>query len=245
MNVIAVSFFSFIERIFKRPVKKDSVAVDLFSKLFNAPYEAATLKKYGLTDTHIFKAKGIEHYDYSKFLGSIWLNDICVNDHIQVQIKNTPDFCAISSLANLKKAKTLYGPFCDKKITKLFQQKKMLFVPLHINSNHWALLAVDLKQKNIRYINSLSGKAPEEAVQNVRDHLIKIAKEEGVAHTNFPLITENCPKQENANDCGAFVLMAVRHLVRNMPLIYSQKEAPYMRLRALTDCLQDDASKNV
>lgn len=196
---------------------------------------------FGLKDQHILEGKkffdGPPHHDFSKLFKKAWLNDIVINDHIALQIKDKKDFCSLDSIIDLRKVKGLYPPL---KINKLFGAKKMLFAPLHVNNNHWTLLAVDLTKRSLRYFDSLNNKAPLAKIDTIRQHLIKIAKEEQVtlSEKDFRLICEECPQQENGSDCGVFVLMAVDHLVQNKPLSYSGQDAPFMRLKVLSDLWQ-------
>ncbi len=239
MNAIAsFPLFSFIKKLFAPRQKEDPKVAALFTQLFNAEYSNAGLKKFGLTDKDVTKCKALEtHNDYSRLFGKTWLNDNCVNEHIRHQIKDKTDFCFIHSLIPLHKVKKPYAPFEDTKITKLFGAKKMLFCPLNVAESHWALLAVDLKARVFRYYDSLSYKPEDAKIQAVRAHIQKIADAEKVtlSPNDFQLSIEKCPQQENGYDCGVFVLMAVHHLVSNKPLDYSQKDAPFMRLKALSD----------
>ncbi len=211
---------------------------NLFLELFDAPYDPDKLRKFGLTDDHILRSKEI--YDnppqchLSRVFNKNWLNDTCVNDHIAHQLKGKKDFCYLDPITDLEKVKNLCSPL---KVKKLFGEKKMLFAPLHVTGSHWTLLAVDLTKRKFHYYDSLHWQVPVAAIENIRQHLVKIAKQEkvAVAKGDFALIREDCPQQDNASDCALHVLMTVDQLTRNKPLNHSPSDAAYFRLKVVTD----------
>ncbi len=219
-------FGPFLDRVFPC-----ITAPPAFKRLFDDRYCKGCLKKYGLTNATIIKSKKFrDHQDYSRLFGKAWLNDVCVNEHIRLQIEGKKEFGYIDSLVNLSRV-------TRKKTANLFETKKMLFAPLHINGNHWGLLAIDIRSRRFRYYDSLSCPPPLAAIKAIRVYLEKIALEECVIldDNDFLLNIEPCPKQENSADCGIFVLLAVHYLIQNKPLDYTQADASYMRLRVLSD----------
>lgn len=89
--------------------------------------------------------------------------------------------------------------------------KKYLFIPVNVKSNHWTLIAVDMTLKNIFYYDSLlitKNEFVNNLLQAVQTFLVNKAKDQN--ELNFlegwkTGIKTNCDKQLNGHDCGVFV----------------------------------------
>lgn len=237
----------------------------LFSRLFSAPYDTARLLRFGLSDSTIEQSKtlreklssmsenecnqtaapNISFRDLERLFGCTWLNDTCINEYLRLLLRGKKNTCFIHSLSvshhKLKRITQPYNIFQTHdgvKLKMLYDTQKTIFVPLHVANNHWALLVCDLHKKTLHYYDSLSSRPPE-VVQEVKEHLEKIAHIEGIVleANAFELTQEKCPKQENSYDCGVFTLLAAKHIIEESPLTYSQQDAPYMRLKILSDFL--------
>ncbi len=234
-----------------------------FTKLFNAPYDEDKLRHFGLSNLDIEKAsllnsklRSMTHENLEKSATSFasfrdlqrlfshnWLNDTCVNEHLRLQIADRRNFCFINSLSvanhKLTRITKLYPIFQtgeNTKLKKLYETQKTLLMPLHVGNNHWTLLVADIDKRTLSYYDSLSLRPPE-VIEELQAHLKKIALHENVelAANDFTLVNEPCPQQSNGYDCGVFVLLAAKHTIEGTPLEYSQRDAPYMRLKILSD----------
>lgn len=165
-----------------------------------------------------------------------WLNDIQINDQLRLMLKGREKFCYIDSISvdKLHVRKSLYPVLqthTGKTVERLFGTIETIFIPLHVNGCHWALVKADLLSKKMHYYDSLSWKPPK-SIENITAYLNLVAKQESVPLEPgaFAPIQEQCPQQENGYDCGIFVLLAASCLIENRPLAYSQKDASLKRL---------------
>ena len=175
----------------------------------------------------------LTYRDIRRLFSPNWLNGDCISAYLSFLLKDKDHITFVDSYAipNLYKVRSLYKVFHT---NRLFGVKDMVFFPLHVNKNHWALLVADLNKKVLRYYDSLST-TPNVAA--IRAHLQKVAEAEGLTPPPFELVIEKCPKQKNGFDCGVFLLMAARCISRGEPLNYSQDDALSMRRQILIDLL--------
>jgi len=102
-----------------------------------------------------------------------------------------------------------------------------LLIPVHENNNHWTLILVNFKHKNIQYLDCDNGTKYIQATfrflqdenQNHHDH-------------NLPQLHEwtltkcrgETPKQSNNYDCGVFVCVFAESIMRNAFPSFTQND---------------------
>ncbi|KAJ6594796.1 hypothetical protein B0H19DRAFT_1284500 [Mycena capillaripes] len=152
--------------------------------------------------------------DLALFLGSDWLNDEMINagvDYIlrrvepghRVRILNC---LFIQSLANAKTHSPSYTPLKLSAIEQAIQSGSALviYLPLHVNGNHWTLLKVDLCSHTIFVADSLRGSPPTAELDLIRwwvASLLPSAPSLKLVRPNIP-----CPLQKDSHSCGIIVL---------------------------------------
>lgn len=78
--------------------------------------------------------------------------------------------------------------------------KSVLAIPVHLNSNHWAMVIVD--DSRIIYHDSMSTGRANEVTTKVEAMLIAL---KGGKYTRY--VARDTPQQTNGNDCGAYALL--------------------------------------
>lgn len=95
-----------------------------------------------------------------------------------------------------------------------FRTKHLLLFPIHIHGNHWVLVAVDRLQMTMGYYDSLGGTNEEALIHltNIRRYMNDRGIDNRVYH--FELSPNCVPRQANASDCGAFLLLFAHVMIR-------------------------------
>lgn len=114
-------------------------------------------------------------------------------------------------------------------------QLDSIYVPVHVNGNHWCLARVNFTQRQFEYYDSLGGEA-----RNVFEFLRLYLRDEiGPDHiASFDLSSwRDCtmrgmPRQNNGSDCGVFTLKCADYLSENRSLDFTHRDMPYFRARA-------------
>lgn len=114
----------------------------------------------------------------------------------------------------------------------------LLPVPVHVGGMHWCMAIIRMKEKVIRYYDSMGNPN-----QPVLDALERYLMEESMDKRKVPFDTRDwtkesireCPQQRNGSDCGVFSCMNAEHLTRNAPLNFSQNEMPYFRQKMVLE----------
>lgn len=117
----------------------------------------------------------------------------------------------------------------------------IIVVPVHVDNVHWCMAIIDLKNKNLKYYDSL-GKANPQVVDALEDYL----KQESLDKQNQPFDTTlfttealaDTPQQTNGSDCGVFSCMIAENITRNNEITISQNDIPYLRQRMILEIIQ-------
>ncbi|KAJ7032518.1 hypothetical protein C8F04DRAFT_958759 [Mycena alexandri] len=161
--------------------------------------------------------------DVAHFLGPRWLNDDMINagvDYIlrrlepgsRIRILNC---LFIQSLANARARSQSYSPPTFSSIEKALRNGSALIVylPLHVNGNHWTLLKVDLRNNNICVADSMRGGIPKAEIDLVKWWLASILS----GSPSFNVVTPNIPspRQQDGHSCGIIVLSILAAVLLN------------------------------
>lgn len=126
------------------------------------------------------------------------------------------------ALAHMRKGQV---PSCIKRWHLNLDQADLVFVPVHVNSNHWALIVAHKRRRTLTYLDSLCGNDPTSALTAVAEGL-------GSLQESWTLINHvGCPQQTNAHDCGIFVGMATELLAHGLPLAFTAANVQHSRQR--------------
>ena len=115
----------------------------------------------------------------------------------------------------------------------------IVFIPAHLNNDHWALVVVNLIEMNVSFYDSYYKDDRTEIMEKVVDYL-KHEFSEKKGHPfdaiNFSFTlqhVENIPKQRNKIDCGVFICQYGEHLSRNASMNFNYKDMKYFRNRMI------------
>lgn len=112
-----------------------------------------------------------------------------------------------------------------------------IFIPVH-TINHWTLLVLHMKRKEMYYYDSLTGKLSQQRGQGLKKRLTDWMKDEAKAKKGTSDFVEadkwkisypECPQQQTYFDCGVFTIMYARCLSSNRILNFSQSDINDLR----------------
>ncbi len=118
--------------------------------------------------------------------------------------------------------------YFEKKKLELEKYEIILF-PFNIGY-HWSLIQINLQNLSILYYDSLKSvsKCIIEPILNLFKNIHK--KNDQTDDINWTISTVSCPKQENTNDCGVFVLRYMENISQNTQFNFSQEDMEYLRV---------------
>ncbi|XP_063707702.1 sentrin-specific protease 1-like [Culicoides brevitarsis] len=186
----------------------------------------------------------ITRNDLNTLVGVTWLNDKVINFYMNLLMKRA------KQRTDLPKAycfDTFFIPTLLQRWhggVRRWTQKVDLFsydlipVPVHVGGAHWCMAIIRMKEKIIRYYDSMGNPN-----QQVLDALERYLIDESMDKRKIALDTSDwkkesirdCPQQRNGSDCGVFSCMNAEHLTRNAPLKFSQNEMPYFRQKMVLE----------
>ena len=155
-----------------------------------------------------------------------WLDDVIIHAYLELlQKRNTK--VAYVNIA-VSKALPPATPNFDYALVRDMHPeldmfaKDLILMPIHARSNHWTLLAMDLRRKRIAYYDSLRG-----------DGTIYVASAKALLQAKagdmeqpididewdiYPNAAEEFPAQPNGYDCGLYALMVADMLSQRLPV---------------------------
>ncbi|XP_039412740.1 sentrin-specific protease 2 isoform X1 [Corvus cornix cornix] len=175
-----------------------------------------------------------------------WLNDSIVNFYMSLLVERSkkegyPAVYAFNTFFYSKLSSTSHKGV--KKWTKgvdIFKHD-VLLVPIHLRI-HWTLLVVDLREKAIKYFDSLGQKG-----DHICKTVLKYLEEESKEKRNIELTAsewtlrslgaEEIPQQSNGSDCGVFVCKFADFITRDKPIIFTPEHMPYFRRKMVWEII--------
>ncbi|MQM00477.1 hypothetical protein Taro_033221, partial [Colocasia esculenta] len=109
----------------------------------------------------------------------------------------------------------------------------LIFSPMHVGTNHWALLVIHIKEKEFHMYDSLRNKDHRDIPQYV-EKLKRYLKGKHIDADKWPLrYLDPCPQQGSGDDCGIFTCKYMKCLARRdiQDLPFSQDDMPYVRAK--------------
>lgn len=115
-------------------------------------------------------------------------------------------------------------------------------VPIHLGM-HWCMAIINLKQKVIRYYDSMGG-----LNNRCLETLLKYLCEEHMDKKKSKFDTsgwklenvQDIPQQMNGSDCGMFSCTFAEFVTRNAKINFSQKDMPYLRRKMVLEILNGE-----
>lgn len=111
-------------------------------------------------------------------------------------------------------------------------------VPVHVGGVHWCMAIIHLKDKTIKYYDSMG--TPNIRVLNALEQYLK---DESLDKKKIEFDTSNfkkefvsdCPRQMNGSDCGVFSCMFAEYISRGRNITFSQQHMNYFRLKMVLE----------
>jgi sentrin-specific protease 1 len=135
----------------------------------------------------------------------------------------------------------MYKEYWYKNFEDLFE-KEFLIYPTNMTQEHWFLIVVFLKNKEILYYDSC-GYDQSAYLDYVEKSLVDEAKKRN--RLDFTTASfkksayQQTPKQENGYDCGVFLIMMINFMIDKIPLSeLKQEDMPAYRLILACDIIR-------
>ncbi|XP_036622277.1 sentrin-specific protease 2 isoform X3 [Trichosurus vulpecula] len=175
-----------------------------------------------------------------------WLNDEIINFYMNLLMERNkkqglPVLHAFSTFFYPKLSTGGYQAV--KRWTKgvdLFEHE-LILVPIHRRA-HWSLVVIDMRKKNIRYLDSMGQKN-----HRICNLMLRYLQEESKTKRNRELDpaewTLECakayeiPQQLNGSDCGMFTCKYADYLSQDKPITFTQNQMPHFRKRMVWEIL--------
>ncbi|XP_066050277.1 sentrin-specific protease 2 isoform X2 [Chamaea fasciata] len=175
-----------------------------------------------------------------------WLNDKIINFYMGLLVERSkkqgyPAVYAFSTFFYSKLSSTSHkGVKNWTKGVDIFKHD-IILVPIHLRS-HWTLLVVDLREKTIRYFDSLGQKG-----DHICKTILKYLEEESRARRNIELTasewtlhsmgSQEIPQQNNGSDCGVFACKFADFISRDKPIIFTSEHMPSFRRKMVWEII--------
>jgi sentrin-specific protease 1 len=114
-----------------------------------------------------------------------------------------------------------------------------IFVPVHVNNNHWCLLVVNFKRRRIEYYDSYRSSTSTDGGHRIMHYMKKYIQDENMTYnqkkvdfSNWTMyIPPRLPQQDNETDCGVFMCMFANYLALGLDLAFTCRDMRYFRRR--------------
>lgn len=203
--------------------------------LYGGPAHEVIIDKFNLR---------ITRSDLNTLTGMTWLNDEVINFYMNLLMERGEQR---TDLPNAYCFNTFFIPTLMQRGhagVRRWTRKVDIFAydilpaPVHVGGIHWCMAIIRMKDKVIRYYDSMGN-----SNQPVLDALERYLIDESMDKKKVALDTRDwkkesirdCPQQRNGSDCGVFSCMHAEHLTRNAPLKFSQNEMPYFRQKMILE----------
>lgn len=223
------------EKVPPLPELTDAMNAEI-NRALAAPPDAVLSSAFNLT---------IKGRDMRTLKDLAWLNDEVINFYMNMIIErgkadNYPSVHAFNTFFFPKLISTGYDSL--KRWTKkvdIFAHDYLL-IPVH-RGMHWCMAIIDMKEKVIRYYDSMDGRFPQ-----CMDALLNYLHKESLDKKKQPFDAtgwvkehaEGIPQQNNGSDCGMFACMYAEYVSRGAPITFTQENMPYFRRKAVYEILK-------
>lgn len=208
--------------------------------LYGGPRGEVIINKFNIS---------ITRNDLATLIGDNWLNDEVINFYMNLLMERS-ELRADDGFPRVYAMNTFFIPKlleAGHSGLKRWTRKVDIFtydiipVPVHVGRVHWCMAIIDLKNRSIRYYDSMG--TPN---NKVLDALEKYLKDESLDKRKQPFDTSkfakenmrDCPRQMNGSDCGVFSCMFAEHESRNREIGFSQQQMPYFRQKMIFEIAQ-------
>lgn len=124
----------------------------------------------------------------------------------------------------------------------------MIFVPMHVDADHWTLAVIDVQKKSILLYDPLFSSEHEQHVPHLlrwlHDEVCERLGAEVAAEwdaPSWPIVQGNdLPVQNDGSSCGVFVLAVADCIALGAATSFTQDDVPVLRQRLALSLYSDD-----
>lgn len=191
----------------------------------------------------------ITRRDIYTLVGDTWLNDEVINFYMNLLMERSEQRSS-EGLPKVYAMNTFFVPRLLQSghgAVRRWTRKVDIFsydvipVPVHVGQVHWCMAIIHLKQKTIKYYDSMGTPNPR-LLNALEDYL----REESLDKRKEPFDTSkfhkesvaDAPRQMNGSDCGVFSCMFAEYITRNRQITFSQENMPYFRRKMILEIVQ-------
>ncbi|MQL97433.1 hypothetical protein Taro_030122 [Colocasia esculenta] len=142
-------------------------------------------------------------------------------------------YCSRGRANRDDKSKHQHFDHAFRKLDRAPNKFDLLFSPMHVGTNHWALLVIHIKEKEFHVYDSLRNKDRRDIPQYVEE-LKRYLKGKHIDAEKWPLrYPDPCLQQGPGDDCGIFTCKYMECLARRdiQDLPFSQDDMPNVRAK--------------
>lgn len=182
--------------------------------------------------------------DLQTIIGDSWLNDEVINFYMNLLMERSEKKNA-DCLPKVYAMNTFFIPRLMQSGhagVRRWTRKVDIFsfdvipVPVHVGQVHWCMAIIHLRDKTIRYYDSMGSPNPR-VLQALEGYL----REESLDKKKVELdmrkfvieSVRDVPKQMNGSDCGVFSCMFAEYISRDKDITFSQQHMPYFRQKMI------------
>ncbi|XP_030379709.1 uncharacterized protein LOC115627955 [Scaptodrosophila lebanonensis] len=207
-----------------------------YNELVHGPGPQVLVSKFSLN---------ITRNDIHTLVGNRWLNDEVINfymnmltDRSERKSGKLPSVYAMNTFFVARLLQS--GHSAVKRWTRkvdLFS-KDIIPVPVHVGGVHWCMAIIHMRNKTIRYYDSMGQPNP-----TVLQALELYLHEESLDKRKKPFdmsdfkieSVADVPHQTNGSDCGVFSCMFAEYITRDKPLTFTQENMEYFRKKMILE----------
>lgn len=185
----------------------------------------------------------ITRRDIATLLGDSWLNDEVINFYMNLLMERSEGegYPRVHAMNTFFMPKVLQQGQAG---VRRWTRKVDIFgydvipVPVHVSNIHWCMAIVHLRDKYIRYYDSMG-----QPNRKVLDALEQYLRDESLDKRKVAFSTEgwvkesvaDCPRQMNGSDCGVFSCMFAEYVSRGHRINFTQENMPYFRQKMILE----------
>ena len=125
--------------------------------------------------------------------------------------------------------------YIERKIKVDLTTVDMVLIPIN-QSQHWSLVAVDIKERQLHYYDSIIGNQKRSSGPRICKKCLDLYFERKGISDKFQIkIKENAPVQRNTYDCGVFLCQNAEQLARRSYANSKQEDMPYFRRKMMQE----------
>ncbi|XP_053950602.1 uncharacterized protein LOC128858391 isoform X1 [Anastrepha ludens] len=194
----------------------------------------------------------ITRRDIHTLLGHNWLNDEVINFYMNLLTERGETRHESHGLPTVYAMNTFFVPrllSAGHSGVKRWTRKVNIFakdiipVPVHVGGVHWCMAIIHLKNRTIKYYDSMGTPNP-----SVLKALEQYLKDESLDKRKQPYDTSSfeiesvreVPRQMNGSDCGVFSCMFAEYITRNREITFSQQHMEYFRHKMILEIVRGE-----